>query len=184
MLGFNGYQLLNNEKPIENENPFHGDLIDQNEKCWIQFKGRQREFQEKEKGVKLRRNIKRKENQSDLLNVKLSSELNPKKRPVSWIATSQAPKPYQRKDSDSNASLLCGLQEYRRKRSSEIIETDNFRTKCTATSYPDDLLRSRISQTPINISKNQKLLKTGMLSRQGGPLFHEKLELNLSLIHI
>ena len=178
LLGFSGYQILNNEKPIENENPFNGDLIDKNEKCWIQFRERQRDFQPNEKVVRLRRNVKRKENDANHSNVTSSKDSHSKKRPISWIGAS--PRPYQRKDSDSNASLLCGLQEYRRKRSSEIIETNNSTNNSTF--YPDDPLKSRISQTPINISKNQKLLKTGMLSRQGGPLFHEKLELNIPTI--
>ena len=171
--------VVSNEKPVENENPFLGDVLEQNEKCWIQW----RENQRASASVKLREKIKHnKENQSEHLHTP-HSPLH-KKRPLSWIGTSQSPKPYQRKQSDNPKSLLCGLGDYRRKRS---LEQEHPRptslSKTTITEYQDvDPLKSRISQTPANISKNQKLLKTGMLSRQGGPLFHEKLEINIPTI--
>ena len=75
------------------------------------------------------------------------------------------------------------LQRTRRKRSAEYDATANFNIIRSSTEFNNDPLRSKVYQAPINISRNQKLLKTGMLSRQGGPLFYKKLELHIPKIN-
>ena len=75
-----------------------------------------------------------------------------------------------------------GMDEYlksaRRKRSQEMDASNPYHRKPNFQESQDPL-RSKLCQAPINISKSQKMLKTGMLSRQGGPLFYQKIELHI-----
>ena len=43
-------------------------------------------------------------------------------------------------------------------------------------------MKKKICQAPRNIARNQRMLKTGLLNLQGGPLFFERLELNIPRI--
>ena len=70
------------------------------------------------------------------------------------------------------------LKSTRRKRSQEM-DSSNHLYKKPIFEESQDPLRSKLSQAPLNISKSQKMLKTGMLSRQGGPLFYQKIELHI-----
>ena len=70
------------------------------------------------------------------------------------------------------------LKSTRRKRSQEM-DASNHLYKKPIFEESQDPLRSKLSQAPLNISKSQKMLKTGMLSRQGGPLFYQKIELHI-----
>ena len=70
------------------------------------------------------------------------------------------------------------LKSARRKRSQEMDASNPYHRKANFQESQDPL-RSKLCQAPINISKSQKMLKTGMLSRQGGPLFYQKIELHI-----
>ena len=72
------------------------------------------------------------------------------------------------------------LNTRRRKRSEENVVSDNHINQTRAkTVRHDDPVKSKLCQAPRNIAKNQKMLKTGLLNLQGGPLFFERLELKI-----
>ena len=72
------------------------------------------------------------------------------------------------------------LNTRRRKRSEENIDFDNHYNQTRAkTVKHDDPVKSKLCEAPRNIAKNQKMLKTGLLNLQGGPLFFERLELKI-----
>lgn len=72
------------------------------------------------------------------------------------------------------------LNTRRRKRSQENIVCDNHYNQTRGkTVKPEDPVKSKLCQAPRNITKNQKMLKTGLLNLQGGPLFFERLELKI-----
>ena len=72
------------------------------------------------------------------------------------------------------------LNTRRRKRSEEKIVFDNHNHQTRAkTVKHDDPVKRKLCQAPRNIAKNQKMLKTGLLNLQGGPLFFERLELKI-----
>ena len=71
------------------------------------------------------------------------------------------------------------LQNTRRKRSEEYDASCSLHISKLSDDSNNNPHKSKVSQAPINITRNQKLLKTGLLSRQGGPLFYKKLELNI-----
>ena len=71
------------------------------------------------------------------------------------------------------------LNTRRRKRSEESIVFDNHYQTRAKTLKHEDPVKSKLCQAPRNIAKNQKMLKTGLLNLQGGPLFFERLELKI-----
>ena len=71
------------------------------------------------------------------------------------------------------------LRTTRRKRSQELGELGSRRV--TGTSEVRGAVTS-VSRAPANITRAQRLLQTGMLGRQGGPLVPERLELHIPAI--
>ena len=66
------------------------------------------------------------------------------------------------------------LRKTRRKRSEEFCDPGSRpHSRGPVTS---------VSRAPANISRAQRLLQTGMLARQGGPLVPERLELHIPAI--
>ena len=80
-------------------------------------------------------------------------------------------------------AILGDVDEYlrttRRKRSQELGEPGSRRV--TGTSEVRGAVTS-VSRAPANITRAQRLLQTGMLGRQGGPLVPERLELHIPAI--
>ena len=102
------------KKPIESDNPFlNGDLINQNETCWMALTHRatpqaEPTFAKSTVTVKLRRSTRKRENDENSLNCFKSPAR--KRRPTSWIGVSlasQSPKPYTSKaEADTHPSLI------------------------------------------------------------------------------
>ena len=75
------------------------------------------------------------------------------------------------------------LKTRRRKRSDESEGSVSSQSQCERQEDPvKDPVKTKIIQAPRNIARNQRMLKTGLLNLQGGPLFFERLELNIPQI--
>ena len=59
-----------------------------------------------------------------------------------------------------------------------MFDNHNHQTRAKTVKH-DDPVKRKLCQAPRNIAKNQKMLKTGLLNLQGGPLFFERLELKI-----